>query len=322
MRTPRVILRAVLIVGVALLAGGQLARLVLIAQSSPTGTLVDIGGRRLNVVCQGDGRSTVWLEAGLNDFSVQWDAVQRGLAATTRVCAYDRAGLGWSDPPDGVPDLEAAASDLARLVRDHRPGRPVVLVGHSYGALIVRVAAERLGSLVSGVVLVDPAHEDQLDELPALRGALGSAASVFRALDLASRAGALAALQPWIPARGLTGRAKEAYASALATRPYFRWAAAETEALAESAELLQRRRVPFGSVPLVVISRGRAEPLPGADPHRVADDEARWQRLQRRTVALSLQGSQRIAGGSGHAVPQERPDIVIEAVREMVVRSR
>ena len=204
MRTPRVILRAVLIVGVALLAGGQLARLVLIAQSSPTGTLVDIGGRRLNVVCQGDGRSTVWLEAGLNDFSVQWDAVQRGLAATTRVCAYDRAGLGWSDPPDGVPDLEAAASDLARLVRDHRPGRPVVLVGHSYGALIVRVAAERLGSLVSGVVLVDPAHEDQLDELPALRGALGSAASVFRALDLASRAGALGALQSWSPARGLT----------------------------------------------------------------------------------------------------------------------
>lgn len=129
-----------------------------------TGRLVDVGGHRLYISCQGTGTPAVILEAGLGSASSTWQSVAPGIAAFTRVCAYDRRGIGLSDPLTPGTTSRAADSvvtDLQRLLGAHGVAPPFVLVGHSVGALHVRLFAVRHPEAVAGLVLVDGSHEDQ-----------------------------------------------------------------------------------------------------------------------------------------------------------------
>jgi pimeloyl-ACP methyl ester carboxylesterase len=125
----------------------------------PPGRLVDAGGYRLHIACAGDGGPTVVLVAGLGGSSLLWERVQPLLPASTRVCVYDRAGLGWSDAGDqgGTPD--AAANELHALLTKAAVPGPYVLVGASIGGKYVRMFAERYPTEVAGMVLVDARHE-------------------------------------------------------------------------------------------------------------------------------------------------------------------
>jgi Alpha/beta hydrolase family len=126
------------------------------------GRLVAIGGgRSLYLNCTGAGRPTVVLEAGFGGNSTNWSAVQPPLSRTTRTCAYDRAGLGNSLPMPGVHDAADEIGDLQRLLTAARVPRPYVLVGHSYGGLLVRLFAHAHARETVGVVLVDAMGRDQ-----------------------------------------------------------------------------------------------------------------------------------------------------------------
>jgi pimeloyl-ACP methyl ester carboxylesterase len=126
------------------------------------GRLVGIGGgRSLYLACVGSGSPTVVLEAGLGVGSHSWDQVQPQLGRTTRVCAYDRAGTGSSQALPGVHDARADVADLQRLLVHARIGAPYVLVGHSYGGLLVRLFAKAHTRAVAGIVLVDAMGRDQ-----------------------------------------------------------------------------------------------------------------------------------------------------------------
>jgi pimeloyl-ACP methyl ester carboxylesterase len=128
-----------------------------------TDQLVDIGGRRLHVSCSGAGSPTVILEAGLGDPLTTWKGVQPGVAEVTRVCAYDRAGLGTSDK-DPRPEFRtsrAIVEDLSRLLSAAAISGPYVLVGHSLGGAHLRLYASRFPKDIVGMVLVDSSHEDQ-----------------------------------------------------------------------------------------------------------------------------------------------------------------
>jgi pimeloyl-ACP methyl ester carboxylesterase len=118
--------------------------------------LVDIGGRKLNLRCSGSGSPVVMLEGGASADSLTWTAVQPLIARTTKVCAYDRAGFGFSDDGPLPRDLKADASDLHALIHAAHLAPPVVLVGHSLGTNIVRRYADRYPADVAGIVLVDP----------------------------------------------------------------------------------------------------------------------------------------------------------------------
>ncbi|MEO8687229.1 MAG: alpha/beta fold hydrolase [Solirubrobacteraceae bacterium] len=124
------------------------------------GELVDVGGRRLYVECIGSGSPTVLLEAGLGLDSRSWTTVQLELGRTTRTCAYDRAGLGDSDPMPGVHDAGDEIRDLERLLDRGRIEPPYVLVGHSYGGLLARLFARAHPDQVAGVVFVDAMGRD------------------------------------------------------------------------------------------------------------------------------------------------------------------
>src|SRR5687768_4401550 len=119
------------------------------------GQLIDVGGHQLHLHCAGSGTPTVVLESGLGETSAYWGWISTALAPDTRVCAYDRAGRGWSDPASAEQDGVAVTTDLRALLdRAHVPG-PFVLVGHSSGAEYVRIFAGRDPEQVAGMVLLD-----------------------------------------------------------------------------------------------------------------------------------------------------------------------
>ena len=125
-----------------------------IAYPAP-GVMVDVGGHRLHLNCTGSGSPTVVLEPGLGEISLGWAWIAPAIASDTRVCVYDRAGRGWSEPADARQDGGQVAADLhALLHRAHVPG-PFVLAGHSFGGLYVRSFAAQYPHEVAGMVLVD-----------------------------------------------------------------------------------------------------------------------------------------------------------------------
>lgn len=160
----------------SLVVAGWVASALLAQQSdlpSPPGQLIDIGGRTLHAICSGQGSPTVVLEAGASSFAIDWTLVQPEIARTTRVCSYDRAGMGWSDPPgkgeqNAASDALAAkrrertSEDLHRLLTTAKEPPPYVLVGASRGGLMVRTYLLEYPADVAGFVLVDPSSEDRL----------------------------------------------------------------------------------------------------------------------------------------------------------------
>lgn len=109
-----------------------------LASHPAPGKLADIGGYRLHLNCQGSGSPTVLLESGIADDSLTWLGVQPAIARTTRVCSYDRAGYGWSDPSPKSRDVRTIAQELHTLLNHAGVSGPFVLVGHSLGGMIVR----------------------------------------------------------------------------------------------------------------------------------------------------------------------------------------
>ena len=137
-----------------------LSLLLVVGCASTEGTRVRVEGRKAHLLCEGTGHPTVVLEAGLGDTLDTWSWVQPEVARFTRVCAYDRPGLGASAPVDGPRTSDRIVEEL-RILLDSAPvARPYVLVGHSFGSLNVRLFASRYPERVAGLVLVDPTHED------------------------------------------------------------------------------------------------------------------------------------------------------------------
>jgi pimeloyl-ACP methyl ester carboxylesterase len=254
------------------------------------GHLVAIGGgRSLYLHCEGTGRPTVILEAGFAGNSDDWIEVQGPLARATRTCAYDRAGLGYSLLIPGVHDAADEIADLSRLVdaADIRP--PYVLVGHSYGGLLVRLFAHADPFDMAGIVLVDSMGRNQDRRLRAIWQA--QPAEVRRQVPDPTA----------YPVQdGVDVLAGEALDAKLGT---------------------------LGDTPLVVITRGRLldteqPPLPQTMQAPVVH---LWDTMQNELAALSSDRIHVIARRSGHLVqrsPDGQPDVVVRAVLAVIRAAR
>ena len=267
-----------------------------LASAPPPGTFVDVGGYRLHLWCTGEGAPPVILDSGLGGTSAGWGFVQPEVARFTRVCSYDRAGMGYSDPGPSPRTARRLARELATLVGRSGIDGPLVLVGASSGGLNVRVFASDYPDRVAGLVLVDATHEDQGHEIPPMTrfAALLSSTGILRLLgvSLGHRVETLApSVQPF------------ARATRFRTTGY-RAAAAELVAMRESAAEVRSSRRKL-TIPTVVITGAR-----GLD--------ASWRDLQRDQVTLSERGCQIIAEQSGHVVPIDQPEVVVEAIRATV----
>lgn len=311
--------------GLVLAAVGTLAgaKLLLGVQHPPPGEMIDVGGYRLHLDCVGpDGGPTVILEAGNADFSVMWAKVQPEVAGFARVCAYDRAGLGWSERGTRERTTAAMTDELLALLAAARIEGPLVLVGHSFGGVLVRTIAAAIPERVAGLVMVDPAHPDQPQRIAGFGDAIAAGAAQFSGLVPLANLGILAMMPGAIPNRGLPDDAHADYAALLATTDSFATAAEETLALPANLGAIAVVDDALPGVPVTIISRGRSEPLPGMEASTAANAEATWAALQADLAGRWANAEHVVARESGHYVQLEQPGLVVTAIERMVAAAR
>jgi pimeloyl-ACP methyl ester carboxylesterase len=295
------------------------------AAPPPIGRLVDIGGYRLHLACQGKGSPTVVMEAAIGETGLLWSLVQPAVAQTTQACVYDRAGLGWSDPSPSPRTAAVMVEELHTLLATAEVPGPYVLVGHSFGGLLVRLHATRYPQEVAGLVLVDSAHEDQYRRAPSeIRELLPQveeqARQQFEGLKVLIESGSLDAGMLPVPP-GLPASAADTFRALVAASPkHVDSFIAEQQAVeAIHAEL---RVTSLGDLPLVVLSHGQPMAMPGLSDEVNQTYEQLWQELQAELAGLSSQGRLIVAEGSGHYIQLERPQLVIDAIAEVVTAAR
>ena len=271
-------------------------------ETPPPGRLIDVGGHRLHLWCAGAGAPAVILENGLGGSTAGWGFVQPDVARFTQVCSYDRAGMGYSDPGPSPRTARRIASELAELVNRSGIGGPVVLVAASSGGFDVRVFASDRPDRVAGLVLVDASHENQtplrfrglLDSSPCC-----SSVGILRLLGV-SFGPSLESLPP----------STQRFARATRFRAAgYQAAADEIIRIRDSASEVRTSR------------RTLTIPVWGSLTGARGADEI-WRGLQRDQVALSDRGCQTVAEQSGHVVAIEQPQVVVDAIRAVVERTR
>jgi pimeloyl-ACP methyl ester carboxylesterase len=274
-----------------------------LAAAPPPGRLIDVGGRRLHLWCFGQGSPTVVFDSGLGGTAFDWYAVLRDVSGFTTACAYDRAGMGYSDAGPSPRTSRRIAGELAELVRRSETKLPVVLVGWSYGGLFVRVYAAEHESQVAGLLLVDAANEDQAAKLaaagfPSDVPVWDRFAPAAAALGLLRLTGSPSGLRP-----GTMPEPVRHFVQATGYLPSgYRAIYDEESQESQSFDEVRALRRPL-SIPVVVLSAGRS-PIPDVTTS-----------LQRDLLRLSNRSCQIVAANSGHRIPYEAPDTVVRAVR-------
>src|ERR671916_910967 len=166
----------------------------------PPGEMVDVGGYSLHINCVGQGSPTVVLDAGSGAMSASWVLVQREVSDTTRVCAYDRAGMGWSEMGPEPRDAKQISSELHTLLSEAGIEGPYVLVAHSFGGLYMQTYAARYPDEVAGVSLVESSHPEQFSHRPVSRDSYEPQKQIFAVTSLLARLGVVRLVYKLSPA--------------------------------------------------------------------------------------------------------------------------
>lgn len=292
---------------------GKLAR-----ELPPPGRLVEVEGRAMHLRCAGEGRPTIVLEAGLGaDGSTSWDPVFDELAQVSRACAYDRAGILWSAPGPDPRDALQVTSELRALLASAGEESPFVLVGHSLGGLFARIYTDRYPDDVAGLVFVDSSHPEQFERMPPeVVEAMESAMPPLAAMRFLAATGALRFMT-----MGAGGGADGATAPVQARLPQSVAGLAGEASLLETIATQAGEVTSLGDRPLVVLAAG-SPPLEvpeGVAPEVVERMQTElWPELQREAAALSTRGEFRLVEGAGHYIHHDQPQVVIQAIREVV----
>lgn len=281
-------------------------------------------GRKLDLYCIGTGSPTVLLESGIGGSAFDWRSVQDKIAKLSRVCAYDRAGLGRSTAGPMPRDVKAEVADLEALLKAARLPSPYVLVGHSMGGYNVRLYAFRHPDSVAGLVLVDPSVEDQI---PIMEAALPALAENDRSsVAFARRCGDPKATAETI--KQCTRPAPDGFPPDLAAAFVAAHGPASLQAFGsevvsfierDSQEVAAERRS-LGAMPLIVLTRGLRST--NMTPEQAETEWTLWNRLHEDLAKLSSAGVHRVVPGADHYIQVDQPDAVVAAVDEVLVAAR
>jgi pimeloyl-ACP methyl ester carboxylesterase len=309
--------------------------------------LVDIGGRRLNLYCTGAGSPTVILDAGAGNTTWIWHKVQPAIARFTRVCSYDRAGLGFSDGGPAPRDATAAVNDLHALLHRAGIGPPYILVGHSEAGFYEPLYADRYRPEVAGMVLVDPSFPNDAQEYHAVSPASAridaSVGGIYHRCYEGALDGGLAQGSAAYASCGFPAHWQAIYAAQCTQHgPAFcelvhiqigerqhpaYWLDSGSEVGSEingrnSNEALAAQRN-YGALPLIVLTAADDN---GDPPPVPAQEMAAVQRVskegQERLARSSTIGVDFVVQHTGHDIQIDHPTAVISAISEVVDQAR
>jgi pimeloyl-ACP methyl ester carboxylesterase len=275
--------------------------------SAAPGTLYDVGGRRLHLDCTGTGSPTVVLENGLGSTSPNWARVTAGVGPTTRVCAYDRAGQGWSDDIGAPQDAVAIAADLHTLLERAGESGPYVLVGHSAGGTYVMTFAARYPDEVAGMVLLDSMSPYEFTDLPGFTSEQSMMRRGLGALPSLARLGATQVLPT----------------SAWSSLP--EPAASQVQAFASSPRGMRNMRDEQSMYPTVfeqakALTSLDGKPLVVVTTTESIDQHKEWTDLQNRLASLSTNSQHRVADSTHQGLIEdaESYQASVEAILDVI----
>jgi pimeloyl-ACP methyl ester carboxylesterase len=276
----------------------------------PPGALVDIGGRKLHLDCKGSGAGpTVLIEAGAVAAALHYRKAQEAIAPLARVCAYDRAGAGWSDPAPAGRTLEDRAADLHALLRASGEKPPYILVGHSMGGFVVRLFARDHREDVTGIALIESSEE----KLVLSADYRKNDARTKSQLEMAARAAASGMLPAIMATTGMFKAPPDAPSdfAITFTANALRAGADDMNAMMIVPDAMAKAAGfgTLGDLPLVVVTRGRADDPP------TPDEDRRIREAHERLAALSSNSLLLVAEKSRHNVHYDQPGIFAEAVK-------
>jgi pimeloyl-ACP methyl ester carboxylesterase len=269
--------------------------------------MVDIGGRRLHIVCRGpEGDSpTILFEAGAFGFSADWGVVQERLAMHgVRSCAYDRAGMGRSDPGPKPRDGLAVVGDLERLLREANEPGPYILVGHSMAGLHARLFAARNPGEVKGVVLIDAVTPESSDH-PTVRGWIRGFIIATKAAAVGASLGLFKPAAPIFGDKiGLTGEAAVEKRHIFTLGAHNRWAAEEVSRWPDAARQAREAGTYDPELPVAVVTAGPTQGREG------------WKRMQAAPARASKHPYVVNVPQAGHAslLGDRYADAVVKAI--------
>ena len=293
----------------------------------PPGTLVDIGGRRLHLVCIGElrpGEPTVIFESSGFGGALSSEKARKEVAARTRVCSYDRAGTGWSDPGPATMPTSVLVDDLERVLARAAIPPPYVLVSSSIGGLTTELFARRHGDRVAGLVFLDAANSDTLDRAAWLVTAINI--DVVCSARWAARFGVLRLVDPFhfrgqLPAEDASRSIAQLY-----TVDRMAALCGVARGLPTATQELKGAPTLASDVPLTVLTAESSEGLlpPGLAGFRAKADALRgdWLASQQQFARRSTRGTWRVVPGSGHLIASSQPHVVTEAVFDVLTQIR
>lgn len=264
------------------------------------GERYDLGGYQVHIHCQGEGSPTVIVDVGLGDDSTDWLPVQTGVSANSRICVFDRPGYGWSDFGPQPRNSMRIAFELETLLARAEIKPPYIMVGHSFGGYNIRVFTANHPEQVQGMVLVDASHEDQYERF-----------QISLPQNYNRRSNIL------ILPKSSGGEAHMNKPQVLRERA-FHAARAEISSLSDSARQVQQHRE-LPAIPLVIVSRGKPEWFGDLSQQT---REKTWTDLQQELYLLSPISQHVFAHESGHDIPQYQPQIIIDAINNVIEQSR
>ncbi len=272
----------------------------------------------MHILTEGSGSPMVVIIPALGSSVLEWVRVQRAAAAGTAVCVYDRAGLGWSDPPRSPVTIDSMASDLNVLLKAAGIEPPYIIAGHSMGGIVARRFQAAYPGEVAGMLLVDSSHEEQAwrpawqeGAWPLLKRAARRRVRILGARRVAADLGLVHALD----ATSLIRETVPEYAPALRA---IELSSHQRNAVIREMLLLARPQgqpQSLRSLPLTVIT--------AASPERQRwPSWGTWSQMQDELAALSADTVRVMAADAGHHVHLDDPELVVQAIRDLVDRCR
>lgn len=293
-------------------------------------------GRKLNLVCIGEGSPTVVFDIGVGDPAGDWALVQTRMGKSHRTCSYDRAGIGFSDTSSGGGSSAEIVADLRRLLSAASIKPPYLLVGQSSGGMNVRLYYYLHPEEVIGLVLVEPAHEDQDEGFRMLSPRAFSRAAwvAIREPGRIDRERCIKAAEEGVDTASITFKGciadppallpdaiKPMYLAMQSTAKFQRaQGAEETAVYAASAEQLRNNRRAFGDLPVIVLSRSaEARPLRNWETQRLRETRYRfWLSLHQDLADSSSRGEHRVIDNSDHLLQLSQPAAVVTAIHDVL----